>query len=211
VQLRFDDDADRDDPVVRSFVARIPKVRPLHEALRLTDEESWATLGDLPRHARLDRICHGSPGLRDTAWIELVWSGRLAELGRLQFEDLGDGVLSVHIPESGPLDAEACDASFARAREIYPDHRTARCHSWLLDPALAEVLPAHSNIVRFQRRFVLETEGEHANGDVLRFVFHTYDPDIDKIEPRTTLERALLARMRAGEQWRAPLGVTSLA
>ena len=97
------------------------------------------------------------------------------------------------------------------AREIYPHHHTAGCRSWLLDPALAEVLPADSNIVRFQRRFALESEGEQANGDILGFVFYTYDPDIDKLEPKTTLERALVARMRAGEHWRAPRGVTSLA
>jgi GNAT-like C-terminal domain/N-acyltransferase N-terminal domain len=209
--LRFDDDTDRDDPLVRSFVARIPEVRALHAALGLTDEESWATLETLPRHVCLDRICRGVPGLFDTGWIEMIWSGRLSELGRLQFEDHGDGVLDVHIPETGPLEEDACDASFARAREIYPEHRTATCHSWLLDPALAEVLPADSNIVRFQRRFALESEGEPANGDVLRFVFHTYDPDLDKLEPKTTLERALVARMRAGEDWRAPRGVTSLA
>ena len=60
-------------------------------------------------------------------------------------------------------------------------------------------------------RFELVTEGEDANRDLLRFVFHTYDPDLDKLEPKSTLERALVARMRAGEQWRSPRGVTSLA
>jgi hypothetical protein len=45
---------------------------------------------------------------------------------------------------------------------------------------------------------------------VRRFVFHTYEQDLDKLTPRTTLERALAARMRAGGTWRAPTGVTSL-
>jgi len=210
VELRFDDDADRDDPAVRAFVARIPEVRALHAALGLTDEESWATLEDLPRHARLDRICHGSPGLRDTHWIELVWSGMLAALGRLQFESSREDWLGIHIPEAGPLTPAACDASFARAREIFPAYRTAVCASWLLDPQLADVLPHDSNIVRFQRRFELMTEGEDANGDVLRFVFHTYDDDLDKLTPKTTLERALVERMRAGGQWRGPPGRLSL-
>src|SRR5207302_9470127 len=133
------------------------------------------------------------------------------ELGRLQFEDRGDGVLDVHVPETGPLDPLACDMSFSRAREIFPGHHTAACTSWLLDPALADELPADSNIVQFQSRFDLDDEGEPANGDILRFVFHTYDTDLDKLEPTTTLERSLVARMRAGEHWRAPRGVTSLA
>lgn len=188
--------------LVDDFVSRIPEVRALHRALGLTDEESAATLEELPRKLR--------EGFGDTEWLEMVWQGKLAELGRLQFEDRGDGVLDVHIPETGPLDPAACDASFARAREVYPHHHTAVCTRWLLDPALAEVLPADSNIVRFQRRFELTSDGGDANADVLRFVFHTRDRDLDKLSPRTTLERALVERMRAGGRWRAPTGRLSL-
>jgi hypothetical protein len=185
---------------------RLPEVRARHAALGLTDGESWATLRDVFRAHEV----RGEEPFADVRWIEIVWSGRLAELGRLQFESREDGVLAIHIPESGPLTPAACDASFARAREVFPDHRVASCHSWLLDPALADVLPADSNIVRFQRRFELTSEGERGNADVLRFVFHTSDPDPEKLTPETTLERALLERMRAGGHWRVPTGVTSL-
>jgi hypothetical protein len=201
VELRFEDD-----PLAQSFVARIPELRATHQALGLTDEESRATIQALPRHVALHRSCGGAPGDWEVEWIEMIWDGKLSELGRLQFEDHGDGVLDVHIPETGlPLEPGACDASFARAREVYPDHHTAECTSWLLDPQLAEALPPASNIVRFQRRFVRE-----ANDDVRRFVFHTYERDLDKLTPRTTLERALAERVRAGGTWRAPTGVTSL-
>jgi hypothetical protein len=206
VELRFDDD-----PLAQSFVARIPELRARHRALGLTDEESGATIEALPRHVALHRTCGGEPGGWEIEWIEMIWDGKLSELGRLQFEDHGGGVLDVHIPESGsPLDPAACDASFERAREVYPDHHTAQCTSWLLDPQLAEALPPVSNIVRFQRRFELRDQGREANAEVLRFVFHTYEPDLDRLMPRTTLERALVERMRAGGTWRAPTGVTSL-
>jgi hypothetical protein len=188
------------------LATRLPEVRAKHAALGLTDEESWATLRDIFRAHEV----RGEESFADVDWIERVWSGRIAELGRLQFEDDGDGVLSVHIPESGPLTPARCDASFARARQVFPGHRTAVCRSWLLDPRLADVLPADSNIVRFQRRFEVTGEGESGNADVLRFVFHTFDPDLDKLAPRTTLERALVEHMRAGGQWRSPLGLTSL-
>jgi GNAT-like C-terminal domain len=206
VELRFEDD-----PLAQSFVSRIPGLRARHRALGLTDEESGATIRALPRHVELHRVCGGEPGGWEVEWIEMIWDGKLAELGRLQFEDHGDGVLDVHIPETGvPLDPVACDASFGRAREVYPNHHTAQCTSWLLDPQLAEALPPTSNIVRFQRRFELRVEGSEANDDVLRFVFHTYERDLDRLTPRTTLERALVERMCAGGAWRAPTGVTSL-
>jgi hypothetical protein len=206
VDLRFEDD-----PLAQSFVARIPELRIRHRALGLTDEESSATIQALPRHVALHRECGGDPGGWWVEWIELIWDGKLSELGRLQFEDHGEGVLDVHIPETAhPLDPLACNASFSRAREVYPHHHAARCTSWLLDPQLAEALPPTSNIVRFQRRFELRDEGREANDDVLRFVFHTYDRELDGLKPRTTLERALVERMRAGGSWRAPAGVTSL-
>lgn len=206
VELRFEDD-----PLAQSFVARIPELRARHRAFGLTDDESRATIQALPRHVALHRACGGEPGGWEVEWIEMIWDGKLSELGRLQFEDHGDGVLDVHIPETGlPLEPDACDASFARAREVYPGHHTAQCTSWLLDRQLADALPPASNIVLFQRRFVLRDEGREANDDVRRFVFHTYEQDLDKLRPRTTLERALAERMRAGGTWRAPTGVTSL-
>jgi hypothetical protein len=189
------------------LAARLPDVRAKHAALELTDDESWATLRDIFRAHEV----RGEEPFADVEWIERVWSGRIAELGRLQFEDVGDGVVSVHIPEAGPLTPALCDTSFARARQIFPGHDTASCRSWLLDPQLADVLPLDSNIVRFQRRFELTGEGEDGNADVLRFVFHTFDPDLDRLTPRTTLECALVDRMRAGGRWRTPRGLTSLA
>lgn len=206
MELRFEDD-----PLAQSFVARIPDLQVRHWALGLTDEESRATIEALPRHVALHRACGGEPGGWEVEWIEMIWDGKLSELGWLQFEDHGDGVLDVHIPETGlPLDPAACDASFERAREVYPGHHTAECTSWLLDPQLADVLPLASNIVRFQRRFGLRDEGKGANAEVLRFVFHTYERDLDRLTPRTTLARALVECMRAGGTWRAPTGVTSL-
>ena len=206
MELRFEDDS-----LAQSFVARIPELRERHRALGLTDEESLATIRALPRHVELHRACGGEPGGWEVEWIELIWAGKLSELGRLQFEDHGDGVLDVHIPETGlQLDPAACDAAFERAREVYPSHHTAQCTSWLLDPRLSDDLPPASNIVRFQHRFELRNEGREANDEVLRFVFHTYEPDLDRLTPRTTLESALVEHMRAGGTWRAPTGVTSL-
>ena len=186
---------------------RIPEVHARHRALGLTEDESWATLCDVLRAHEV----RGEEPFADDEWIDVVFSGRLAELGRLQFEDEGNGLLDVHIPETGqPLDPAACDASFARAREVFPAHHTARCRSWLLDPQLAEVLPESSNIVRFQRRFELQADTADGNEDVLRFVFHTAEPNLDRLTPRTTLERALVAHMRAGRSWHVRTGVTSL-
>jgi len=195
---------------VAPFLARVDEARALHAARGLTDEESWQTLQDLPRHAHLDRLVHGTPGLRTGWWVELAFSGRLFQLGRLQFEPR-DGFLSVHVPEEcGPLTPAACDASFARAREVFPDAGEARCRSWLLDPQLAGLLPATSNIVAFQRRFELLDEGENEDARVLEFVFHTLEPDLDRLPQETTLQRAIVRHLRAGGHFAGPTGTLAL-
>jgi GNAT-like C-terminal domain/N-acyltransferase N-terminal domain len=209
-ELSFDDEADVADPVVQSFLARIPEARRLHADLGLTDEESWRTLRDLPRHAGLDRILHGEPGLRKEWWVELAFSGKICELGRLQFEPR-DGYLAIHIPEEGgPLAPAAVDASLARARELFPHSAEARCTSWLLDPQLPELLPAGSNIVAFQLRFEPTGESRPGDADVLEFVFHTLEPDLDRLSRKTTLERLLGDYLRGGGHLRTDTGTLAL-
>lgn len=209
-ELSFDDEADLADPVVQSFLARVPEARRLHRTLGLSDEESWLTLRDLPRHARLDRILHGTPGLRKDWWVELAFSGKICELGRLQFEPR-DGYLAIHIPEEGgPLAPAAVDASLARARELFPDCSEARCTSWLLDPQLRELLPAGSNIVAFQLRFEPTGESRPGDADVLEFVFHTLEADLDRLPRETTLQRSLGDHLRGGGRFETATGTLAL-
>jgi hypothetical protein len=198
VELRFRDAADRDHPSVQAFLARIPEAQALHAARGLTDEESWETLQDLPRHAHLDRLLHGTPGLRKDWWVELAFSGRLFQLGRLQYEPR-DGYLNVHVPEEGgPLAPAAVDASLARAREVFPEHREARITSWLLDPQLGRLLGDDSNIVRFARRFEVIGDAGIEDDRVLEFVFHRLDAELDALPQETRLQRAVVTHLGSG-------------
>ena len=113
---------------------------------------------------------------------------KIFRLGRLQFafEECeydapqlglrkGDPVIGVHIPADGAMTPEACDESFALAREFfakyYPDYayRGFTSHTWLLDPELKKLLNENTNIIRFQERFVnIENDDSDA---ILRYVF----------------------------------------
>ena len=90
-------------------------------------------------------------------------------------------VIDTHIPEAGPLTPAAVDESFARAEALFARHfadhpaTELHCRSWLLDPYLAEVLPADSNLVRFQRRWELYGEPEPGDHDAVFFVFRRRD------------------------------------
>ena len=84
----------------------------------------------------------------------------------------------------------------------------------MLDPYLAEVLPADSNLVRFQRRWELYGEPEPGDHDAVFFVFRRRDVRAAdrRLLPRDTrLQRAVLDRVGSERPWqlrhgRIPLG-----
>jgi GNAT-like C-terminal domain len=91
--------------------------------------------------------------------------------------------LGVHVPrDGGRLTPDACDRSFACAREFFPRHfpeassETARCTSWLLDP------------LRLRRERVA----------------------IDDLPQTTTLERAVVSHLKARHHWHTRRGAVSL-
>ena len=211
------------------YLAALADVRRFHAQRRIPDEISWATLADLGRNLKRDRLLLGDGGLRTSGWLTLHFRGSLYQLARLQFNRTnvraaqvadafreGDAALGIHIPESGPLTADACEESLNQAQPFFARHfpetptRLGICNSWLLDPQLADYLAPDSNIMRFQRRFTLAGDGHDGDADVLRFVFHRIAPNIDDLPQRTTLERAIVAHLRAGKHWRSPTGWLAL-
>ena len=162
------------------FVAAMPYVRDYHRAHGVQADVSRRTLADLGRHMTTHRLRLGTGGLLEPAWSQAALQGRGLparsaavpaatpgpEHGRgsraagLPYGP-NDGCLEIHIPTRlGPLTHSVCDKSLTEARREFFDgrfpgerYRLAACKSWLLDPQLADYLPADSNIVRFQRRF----------------------------------------------------------
>lgn len=108
----------------------------------------------------------------------------------------GDAVLSVHIPNKGALTKSACEGSYIRAQEIfsvcYPEFKwnAFHCHSWMLDPQLRSHLPETSNILGFQKRFLLYA-GPTEGADVFNFVFKLKFTEYKDMPEDTSLQRAL--------------------
>ncbi|MGD8829680.1 MAG: acyltransferase domain-containing protein, partial [Pseudomonadales bacterium] len=176
-------------------------------------EVTRTTLRDIGQQVYLHDRVYGEVGMNKGWWLCHHLSHHLYRLGRLQFQrgrarrafgpvPPDAPFLDVHIPEDGPLDPSACDAALARAAPFlaryHPDEnaRFLACTSWLLDPVLAELLPAGSNIVAFQRRFERH-ELRDGPSSVFEFVFDR--PDLDRTEvpdvsvlPRDTHLRAAI-------------------
>lgn len=210
------------------LAATAPHTLAYHRGHGVPPEVSRRTFGDVGRQCAVCRRRHGTAGVANTFWLIRHFRGMLFQLGRLQFERTrlggtmgravaaagmaagpGDLDLAVHIPDfSGPLTPDACDDSVARARAFFPRHfpdepyAVATCHSWLLDPQLADHLPATSNIVAFQRRFrpgyPVGTVDDQAP---VSFVFG--DPALPPagLPRHTAVQRAVGDHLRAGRHW----------
>lgn len=207
-----------------ALLSALPEIRRYHREIGVPDEVSWYSLADFGLQLARYRRLHGRPGLAAANWLTLHFRGMLYRLGRLQFQraevpEPAGPVLSVHITADGPLTPSACDESFARASRFFARHyphvvyRRAYCHSWLMDAQLARYLSPESNILRFQRRFVIPGRApvKNADLDVLKFVFDRPPTplrpgDLDKLPQRTSLQRALVGHLRSGGHWWTRVG-----
>ncbi|WP_329009005.1 acyltransferase domain-containing protein [Micromonospora rifamycinica] len=195
---------------VYGFLALVDVVTGFHREHGIAGSVSWATLADLGRNLAIDRRMHREGWAVMQSWLTLHARGGLYELGRLQHQRGGEAI-DLHIPDAGPLTPEAVDASLDEAREFFPrhfpdEHYTAfSCGSWLLDPQLRDYLPEDSNIIRFQRRFVLQPyvaqDGPDADVEVRRFAFRTLSTPLDQLPRRTVLQRAIVDHLTAGGHW----------
>jgi GNAT domain-containint protein/N-acyltransferase family protein len=129
----------------------------------------------------------------------------------------GDPALGLHIPEAGPLTPAACADSFARARSFFharfPEfaEAIATCTSWLLDDQLQRYLDPESNMLAFQRRFELVPGWRESDSSAFHFVFGSTADRIDQLEPRTTLEHAIVQHVKNGMHWGMRTGWLRLA
>ncbi len=218
---------------VYPLLALKPLVEEWHGQRCIPEDISRRTLVDLGRNLAVHRKRYGTGGISLHQWLQLHFRGAIYQLGRLQFQrwklgetsgnairdaghpaEPGGFALNVHITDfSGPMRPDLCSASFDRAREFFPTHfpeepyRVAVCHSWLLDPQLADYLPERSNIVQFQRRFTLVDRERKPMDDVaFQFVFGRQASEIDTLPRTSTVQRALIDHVRNGGHWHGGSG-----
>ncbi len=197
-----------------ALLVTAPEARAFHASRGVAEDVSTATLADLGQQVHVHRLTFGEFGLHTQGWVNLVWSGFLFRLGRLQFnlaleqpEGAPEWALSTHIPMSGPLRPVDVNESFAAATAFFAAHfpgyptRWFHCRSWLLDPTLSELLP-QSNLAGFQRLWTLYGPAEPGVEDLLFFVFQRRGQvDPASLPADTSLRRMAVERLVSGRGW----------
>lgn len=197
----------------------------------IPDEVFVATMGCFPRFVAEHEASYGHYGFDREWWTWRQLSLRLFRLGELEFEyadrpeDLflakyagienGSSVsrqINIHIPSDAKLTPEACAESLRQARAFteryFPDWSDApmTCESWLLSPALPRLLPADSNIVRFQRMF--DIIGVEPESEAWReWVFRRNPAPIAELPEDTSLRRAVKSHLLNGGAIGSGVGV----
>lgn len=164
-----------------------------------------------------------------SVWFPRFFIPNRFGLGRLQFETAefrmdsyekngvslkkGDTVLNVHIPAAGTgITREVIDESYAMAAKFYADEFKDRpvvfvCGSWLLYPGNDAFLPPHSNIRGFMSDYDILKVYEDPECKHAWLVFDTHSTDLDTYPQNSSLQRSLLAHMKAGGGMGSAYGV----
>lgn len=141
-------------------------------------------------------------------------SVRLPKASWKKICDPSSQALTVHIPTGPGLTPENVHAAYARALEVmescYPEFSfpVLHCSSWLMDTQLADMLPAESNMVRFQSDY-LHGNTIHVDSGVFSFLF-TYPysrNDLQGLPERTTLERKMKQHLLSGRHSYDQVGI----
>lgn len=200
--------------LVAALTALRPEVLERFAGLGFDAAVAEETLADVPRKvSRYGTPATSGPDVGiDAGWLLGLARADVVSLGRLQFERLaGADGRGVHVPEAGPLDPAAVDASLARAREVLGEEPLT-CTSWFLDPVLPPALGPGSRLVAFAGRFATGPvhREPHADRVVAKFVFRRPVRDVldeGRVHPGTSLERCVAQHLRAGRHWSEPSGV----
>ncbi len=206
----------------------VPEVIAWHEDRGIPEAVTQATLADFGRNMSINRRVHHRFGMDTYKWLNHVFSGRIHQLGRLQFlihqpkaaipgVGANEWILGIHIPEGGGLGTAAVQESLTLAEEFFAKHfpdkpvRTANCESWLLDPYLAKRLDPGSNIAKFAALFTPYGEPRTEPTDAVYFTFRTRSMENLSALPRTTaLQQIVLERIDAGGAWQLGYGYLRL-
>ena len=186
----------------------------------ISDGIFLSTMGCLPRFLRETKELMDRWAFDRGFWTWRQTGCLLFRLGALEFEyapaevPLPGGLppetmtLHVHIPSDAALTREALDDSYTQARRFFREEGAAFCESdlpkavlcdsWLLAPALDELLPENSGIRRFAgdyERFQIQEEDQ----SFYRWLFRRPEPvPTEELPEATGLQRAAKAHLAAG-------------
>ncbi|MBD5118463.1 MAG: DUF5596 domain-containing protein [Clostridiales bacterium] len=178
----------------------------IYKAKEIGDEIYFATMKCYTRFINETYKMTGKLYFDRFWWTARQAGCHLFRIGELEYEmkHLDDKiVLEIHIPSDADFSPSAVDKSLASAKRFFAEHYPEladaefRCHSWLLDRQLKNMLSDSSNIVSFQKRFEIFSEGE-TDTEFIEWLFSTKSIDLAALPENTSLQRNMKRHLLSG-------------
>lgn len=164
------------------------------------------TLKCFTRFSREHKESFGEYGFDRGFWVGRQLSLQLFRLGELEYEltELeGRNAISVHIPSDADLSDKKLSESIVFSKnflqKFFPDYVDAPyfCFSWLLAPALENMLSPSSKIARF-RKFFTVTKCDETSESYRQWVFKNPLLAPEDFPEKTSLQRNIKQHVLAG-------------
>ena len=197
------------------LIAGIGQMRSFYQKHCISDKIFGDTIEDIARNIRVAKRRNGRYAIESYIfdWLARHMTCRVFHLGRLQFEAIrisedsqhvkaGEYVLNTHIPSGSKLDYGDVQLSYRQAASFFErltphvEYRGIVCDSWMLSPALKEVLHPDSNLVKFLSDY--EIFRTYDDESFYNYVFIKKPNNLSDLQEDTLLQRRLKQYLLSG-------------
>lgn len=151
------------------------------------------------RFINIHKDVHGHYAFTWAWWFVRQLAMQEFRIGELEFEFIGadERFISIHIPGDVDFRPKKVQNTFEEYREFlkkyFPEWMDAdwRCESWMLSPALEQLLDENSNVLQFNHLFEIESV-DYDSMAVLDWVFPgEKQDDLQSLSENTSLQRRM--------------------
>ena len=166
---------------------------PKYKEIGISDEIFVATMKFITRFLEWHKEYHGEYKFTQGPWFPREMSCIEFRVGALEYEfiDSEEQEIAMHIPSDAKFDRESVLCSlkdFAVFRDIYfPDWKGIKftCDTWMLAPAMEELLTETSNVLAYKQMFDLDVIDPEATW-FMGFIYPGHAGDEIKMLPENT-------------------------
>lgn len=196
-----------DDPDGMKMLAVMLKAAKISEEkyteIGISEEIFAETMKCFTRFVKESMVRGGRYYFNREWWTPRQLSLQLFRIGELEYElveEKGQKYIYLHIPSDADMDKSKLRDSYEQAKlflkKYFPAYQDVpiRCESWLMSPALPQLLPENSRIIQFQQNFKVD-ETYPGENDYAEWVYNIEGDvtgmDMTKLPENTSLQRSM--------------------
>lgn len=180
---------------------------PKYKEMKISDEIFIETMKFITRFLYWHYEYYGEYKFTQGPWFPRMFSCIEFRVGCLEYEFVEGETreIAMHIPSDAKFDRESVLDSlmeFAKFRNTYfPEWQgvTFTCETWMLAPAMEEILTETSNVLAYKHMFELDEIDPEATW-YMGFVFPGHTGEYETLPEKTSLHKKIKAMLLSGKK-----------